>query len=159
MTGGNLKATHNFFYFPLFACFVSGCASITGSEMQSLSVTAADRDGKTIEKADCVMDNDKGHWAASTPSFVMVHRSAEDLTVVCKKEGFTDGVLKAVSRASGSMFGNIIFGGGVGALIDHNSGNGYNYPDQLPVKMGGSVLVDRKDQGSAQHVAQGDTNK
>jgi hypothetical protein len=42
------------------------------------------------------------------------------------------------------MFGNIIFGGGVGAIIDHNKGTGYNYPDQLPVEMGKSVVVDRK---------------
>jgi hypothetical protein len=44
------------------------------------------------------------------------------------------------------MFGNIIFGGGVGAIIDHNKGNGYNYPDSLPVEMGKSVIVDRKTQ-------------
>ena len=46
------------------------------------------------------------------------------------------------------MWGNIVFGGGIGAIIDHNKGNGYNYPDQLPVVMGKSVVVDRKDQGS-----------
>lgn len=62
-----------------------------------------------------------------------------------------DGMLKAVSRAAGSMFGNIIFGGGIGAIIDHNKGNGYNYPDLLPVKMGGSVVIDRKEQGSTQN--------
>ncbi len=128
------------------SCLLSGCASITGSEMQSLSLTAVGSDGKVIDKADCALDNDKGHWTSSAPNFVNVRRSAEDLTVVCKKEGFADGILKAVSRAAGSMFGNIIFGGGVGALIDHNKGTGYNYPDQLPVKMGASVLVDRKDQ-------------
>jgi hypothetical protein len=42
------------------------------------------------------------------------------------------------------MWGNIIFGGGVGAIIDHNKGTGYDYPDQLPVKMGESVVVDKK---------------
>ena len=42
------------------------------------------------------------------------------------------------------MFGNIIFGGGIGALIDHSKGTGYDYPDQLPVKMGESVVVDKK---------------
>jgi len=35
-------------------------------------------------------------------------------------------------------------GGSVGAIIDHNKGTGYNYPDQLPVEMGKSVVVDRK---------------
>jgi hypothetical protein len=43
------------------------------------------------------------------------------------------------------MFGNIIFGGGIGAIIDHSKGTGYNYPDNLPVKMGEAVTVDRND--------------
>lgn len=64
-----------------------------------------------------------------------------------------DGILKAVSRAAGSMFGNIVFGGGIGALIDHNKGTGYNYPDQLPVKMGTSVVIDRKDQDTTKQAA------
>jgi hypothetical protein len=129
---------------------LSGCASITGSEMQSLSLTATGSDGKPVEKADCALDNDKGHWVAQPPGFVSIRRSAEDLTVVCKKEGMVDGILKAVSRAAGSMYGNIIFGGGIGAIIDHNKGTGYNYPDSLPVLMGKSTLVDRKDQNSTE---------
>jgi uncharacterized protein YceK len=128
---------------------LSGCASITGSEMQALSITATDSTGKTVDQAECSLDNDKGHWTAKTPSFVTVHRSAEDLVVVCKKEGLVDGVLKAISRAAGSMFGNIVFGGGIGAIIDHNKGNGYNYADELPVKMGASSVVDRRDQDNA----------
>jgi hypothetical protein len=55
-----------------------------------------------------------------------------------------DGILKAISRAAGSMFENIIFGGGIGAIIDHTKGTGYDYPNQLPVKMGESVVVDKK---------------
>lgn len=132
---------------------LSGCASITGSEMQALTITATGADGKAVEKADCTLDNDKGHWTSNAPNIISVHRSAEDLSVICKKEGMMDGVLKAVSRAAGSMFGNIIFGGGVGALIDHNKGNGYNYPDQLPVKMGAAVVVDRKDQNTVQQAS------
>lgn len=137
----------------LLSALLSGCASITGSEMQSLSITTTGKDGQVVDKAECVLDNDKGHWTGSTPNFVNVRRSAEDLTVICKKEGFADGVLKAVSRAAGSMFGNIVFGGGVGALIDHNKGTGYNYPDQLPVKMGDSVVVDRRDQDAVQRAS------
>ncbi len=122
----------------------TGCASITGSEMQQLSLTTKGEDTKTVEGVKCKLQNDKGNWEATSPGFVNVRRSAEDLTVECKKEGQKDGLLKAVSRAAGSMFGNIIFGGGVGAIIDHNKGTGYNYPDQLPVEMGKSVVVDRK---------------
>jgi len=76
---------------------------------------------------------------------VNIRKSGEDLNVVCKKDGMPDGLLKAISRAAGSMFGNIIIGGGIGAMIDHSSGKGYIYPDQLPVKMGETVIIDRKD--------------
>ncbi len=95
------------------------------------------------------MQNDKGNWESTSPGFVNVHRSSEDLTVECKKEGLKDGLLKAISRAAGSMYGNIIFGGGIGAIIDHNKGNGYNYPDLLVVEMGKSVIADRKNQDPA----------
>lgn len=122
---------------------LSGCASITGSEMQSVALTATDSQGQLVDKAECELQNDKGHWTAKTPGFVTIRRSAEDLSVTCRKEGLVDGVLRAVSRAAGRMFGNIVFGGGIGALIDHNKGNGYNYPDSLPVKMGASTIVDR----------------
>ena len=124
----------------------SGCASITGSEMQQLSLTTRGEDSKTVEGVKCKLQNDKGNWESTSPGFVNVHRSAEDLIVECKKDGQKDGLLKAISRAAGSMFGNIVFGGGIGAIIDHNKGNGYNYPDSLPVEMGKSVIVDRKNQ-------------
>ncbi len=124
----------------------AGCASITGSEMQQLSLTTRTADLKSVEGAKCKLQNDRGTWEATTPAFVSIRRSSVDLDVICKKDGYADGLLKAVSRAAGSMFGNIIFGGGIGAIIDHSSGKGYNYPDQLPVKLGDSTVVDRKDQ-------------
>ncbi len=124
----------------------TGCASITGSEMQQLSLTTKGEDTKTLEGVKCKLQNDKGTWEATSPGFINVHRSSEDLIVECKKEGEKDGLLKAISRAAGSMFGNIVFGGGIGAIIDHNKGTGYNYPDALPVQMGNSVIVDRKSQ-------------
>ena len=127
-----------------------GCASITSSEMQTLALTATDASGAAVEKANCVLKNDKGEWTATTPAQIPVRRSPEDLIVTCKKEGSPDGLLRAVSRAAGGMFGNIIVGGGIGALVDHNTGKGYNYPDDLPVKMGSSVSVDRRTQNEAQ---------
>ena len=137
----------------LALALLSGCASITGSEGQSVAVSATSLEGTPVDKAECTLANDKGQWTTSAPSFVTVRRSDEDLTVTCKKPGMMDGILKAVSRAAGSMYGNILFGGGIGALIDHNKGTGYNYPDRLPVKMGSSVIVDRKEQDAAQQAA------
>lgn len=122
--------------------FSTGCSSITQSDHQSLALTATYQ-GQPVEPT-CQLSNDRGSWDTKAPSNVAVRKSGEDLNVTCKKEGMPDGLLKAVSRAAGSMFGNIIFGGGIGAIIDHNKGTGYDYPNQLPVKMGESVVVDKK---------------
>jgi hypothetical protein len=131
---------------PLLA---AGCSTITQSETQSLALTAT-YESKPVE-ATCQLKNDKGAWDAKAPANITVRKSNEDLEVTCKKEGMPDGLLKAISRAAGSMFGNIVFGGGIGAIIDHNTGKGYDYPNQLPVKMGESVVVDKKaEQQSAQ---------
>jgi len=35
-------------------------------------------------------------------------------------------------------------GGSIGAMVDHSTGKGYDYPDELPVEMGNTVLVDRR---------------
>jgi len=123
----------------------SGCATITSSDMQSVALTAVDQQNKPVEGAACKLHNDKGNWEAKTPSLVSVRRSSEDLSVECSKEGQPNGILKAISRAAGGMFGNIIFGGGIGAIIDHSRGTGYNYPDALPVEMGKSRIVDRRE--------------
>lgn len=68
--------------------------------------------------------------------------------VECKKEGYPDGFLRAISRAAGGMWGNIILGGGIGAIIDHNKGTGYNYPNDLPVKLGANTIIDKRDDKS-----------
>ncbi|GAB2181759.1 lipoprotein [Denitratisoma sp. agr-D3] len=119
-----------------------GCSTITQSENQSLALTAT-YEGKPVEPV-CQIKNDKGSWDSKAPANVTVRKSGEDLEVTCKKDGMPDGLLKAISRAAGSMWGNIVFGGGIGAIIDHNKGTGYDYPDQLQVKMGESVVVDKK---------------
>lgn len=119
-----------------------GCATITQSETQSLALTAT-FNGKPVNST-CQLKNDKGSWDSNSPANVTIRKSGEDLMVTCKKEGMPDGLLKAISRASGAMWGNILLGGGVGAIIDHGKGTGYNYPDQLKVKMGESVVVDKK---------------
>ena len=128
----------------------SGCATITGSETQNLSLRAKSEQGKDLEKVDCELKNDKGQWKAVAPGFAAVQRSAEDLLVTCSKAGEKDGVLRAISRAAAGMFGNIIFGGGIGAIIDHNKGTGYDYPNTLIVEMGKSTVRDRDDERKEQ---------
>ena len=73
-----------------------------------------------------------------------MHRSGQNLLVNCAKEGEVSGVATVISRANGGMFGNILFGGGIGAIIDHNKGTAYSYPDWIRVIMGDNLVYDRK---------------
>jgi hypothetical protein len=129
---------------------VSACASITGEAIQPISLVVKDANSNNVDGAQCLLRNDKGSWEAKSPGYVNVTRSADDLVVECKKAGYSDGQLKAISRARGNMWGNIVFGGGVGAIIDHSNGKGYAYPDILPVSMGKSKVIDRDGSNSTQ---------
>jgi len=125
---------------------LSGCASITSDAFQPIKVSAASKQGQEVKGANCNLENDKGTWSVVTPDSVMVHRSDENLRVSCNKEGHDEGKALGVSRAAAGLYGNIIFGGGIGAIIDHNTGKGYNYPSRLPIVMGKKITVDRKDE-------------
>ena len=114
-----------------------GCATVSGSgSNQSISVQTFASDGSEIDGVKCDMTNDEGTWFVITPGSTTVHRSNKDLQVVCKKSGIDIGTANVVSRTKGNMFGNIILGGGIGAIVDHNNGAAYEYPGLIKVYMG-----------------------
>jgi len=39
------------------------------------------------------------------------------------------------------MFGNILLGGGIGAVVDHNNGSAYEYPSFIQVTMGINSVI------------------
>ena len=65
------------------------------------------------------------------------------MQVVCEKTGLQPGRAAVVSETKGSMFGNIIFGGGIGAIVDHNNGSAYEYPNLIQVLMGGFTKIEK----------------
>lgn len=115
---------------------VTGCASITGTTGQSVSVMTKNTAGNEVTSANCELTNNKGTWYVTSPGSVSIHRSNDDLQVLCKKQGEENGRVAVVSATKGSMFGNIVFGGGIGAVIDHNNGSAYEYPTLIQVIMG-----------------------
>ena len=47
-----------------------------------------------------------------------------------------------VSKSNGAVWGNIILGGGIGYVVDRNTGAGFDYPNSITVmlrKMGEAV--------------------
>lgn len=114
---------------------LTGCASITGSKNQPLSVQAV-YTGKSIEGADCTLTNDKGTWFTKTPGSVVVQKSGQDLVVKCDKEGIPSGSTTVASSANGGAWGNILFGGIIGYAIDAGTGAAFDYPTSLAIQMG-----------------------
>jgi hypothetical protein len=124
------------------AGLASGCASITGTENQSISVQTREQAGGEVTGAACELTNNKGKWFVTTPGSVMIHRSNDDMQVLCNKAGIEPGRGSVVSETKGSMWGNIIFGGGIGAVIDHNKGTAYEYPAFIQIIMGTFTKVE-----------------
>lgn len=129
-----------FKYFSLalvISASVSGCSTLTGEgTSQNLSVMTYTPENQDLTGASCELKNDEGLWTAVTPATVMVRRSNKDLMVKCSKAGFSDATANVVSKTKANMWGNIIFGGGVGAIIDHSNGSAYQYPPTLKMIMG-----------------------
>lgn len=122
----------------------AGCASITGTTGQNVSIQTFEMNGKEVSGAMCDMSNNKGKWFITTPGSTSITRSNDNLIVICKKEQLEPGSASVVSATKGAMFGNILFGGGIGAVIDHNTGAAYEYPAFFKVMMGTSTVIDEQ---------------
>jgi uncharacterized protein YceK len=114
------------------ACLsLSGCASIVSGTHQTISLeTPPTRD------ALCTLENNKGTWFLnSTPGTVTVQRSFEDLNIHCEKKGYRKANLKVKSTTKAIAFGNVLFGGAVGACVDVADGAAFRYPTNIRVPM------------------------
>jgi hypothetical protein len=109
--------------------FLTGCASITESKNQSMSVSTGEVTG-----AMCTLSNSKGsYYVNSTPGSVMVRNACDQLTVTCKKDGYIasyPGAGTVQDKSKGMAWGNVIFGGIIGIAVDRSTGAGCNYPQQ-----------------------------
>lgn len=126
------------------AAVLTGCASITTDSTQLVRVDALDEQGDVVDDAKCDLTNDNATYQVDAGRHVMVKKSGKSLNIRCEspnREDLAEGT--AISRPGAGMFGNIIFGGGIGAIIDHSSGKAYNYPEWMQVVFGRILVFDR----------------
>ncbi|MEO7726763.1 MAG: hypothetical protein ABIS45_05875 [Burkholderiales bacterium] len=100
-----------------------------------------DAGGKEVTGSACELNNNKGKWFVTSPGSTTITRSNDNLQVLCRKDPDI-GRASVVSATKGSMFGNILFGGGIGMIIDHSNGSAYEYPTFFQVQMGSNKLID-----------------
>ena len=109
---------------------VSGCASIVEGTTQSIAVTSS-----PVSGANCVLTSSEGTYYVTTPGNVTVHKTKNDLAVVCKRDGYQDASTKIAPHFNGATLGNVIAGGVIGVGIDAATGANFNYPDKFDVPM------------------------
>ena len=122
----------------------SGCASIVNDSTHPVRFETYAADGSEVKGMDCKYENDYGAQTVKTPGTAQVRRSSKDLQILCLKDGTADAKGTAISRANGGMAGNILLGGGIGAIIDHNKGTAYTYPEWMRLVTAKETTFDRR---------------
>ena len=122
---------------------LTGCATIVNDSTHPMKVETKTEAGQFVIGADCKLTNDYGSTSVKSGDTVQVRRSSKDLDIVCKHPENPDASARAISRANAGMFGNIILGGGIGAIIDHNKGTAYTYPTWVQLVYGKTLVFDR----------------
>ena len=115
------------------AVLLTGCASISGNKLQPLSVTTV-FNNQEIAGIGCTLSNDAGSWFITTPGSATVHKSTGDLVIDCKRD-LISGRSTVVSKSNTAVWGNILIGGGIGYIIDRNTGAGFDYPNTVAVML------------------------
>lgn len=130
----------------LVALACSGCASVTQGTTHQLRIETATEQGELVDGADCTLTNDQGASIARSGTSTTVRRSSKDLEITCAAGGRPQAKGRLVSRANAGLAGNILIGGGIGALIDHNTGAAYTYPTWVRLVFGQFNVFDRRDE-------------
>jgi hypothetical protein len=128
----------------VIATSLVGCASIVNETTHPMRVETKTASGQTVTGASCKMTNDYGTVNFKSGETVQVRRSSKDLDFICAQPGEQDATGRAISRANAGLAGNILFGGAVGAIIDHNRGTAYTYPTWVQLIFGEALIFDRR---------------
>ena len=110
---------------------VSGCATIVKGKTQTVTVTTEPpgaictltRAGETVAVVN------------PTPGSISVEKSSDALTVTCMREGYQDSTGEVGTTFQAMTFGNVIFGGIIGAAVDAGSGAMHEYEPTVTITL------------------------
>jgi len=105
---------------------LNACASIVEGDTQSLSLATPN-----CPNAQCKLTNEQGtFYINGTPGTVTVNKSTSPMSIICTK-GEKSEMISVESGTESMSFGNILFGGIIGAGVDMSTGAAYVYPDHI----------------------------
>jgi hypothetical protein len=97
--------------------FTSGCATIVHGSQQDIRVVS--------NPAGAVVRVNLNNTATATPGVVALRRKEIGYILTFEKEGYKPVEVSLRRTVSGWQFGNIIFGGIIGMVIDFSNGSAY----------------------------------
>lgn len=127
-------------------CALAGCASVVNDSTQPIKLETRASNGAAIEGAECKLSNDYGSTTVKSGATHQVRRSSKDLDITCTQPEQGTASARAISRGNAGLAGNIILGGGIGMIIDHNKGTAYTYPTWMQLVFGQTLVFDRRDE-------------
>jgi|GEM_PF-338611 len=108
---------------------LAGCASII-SDTESTTYV------ETIpEKCRCTLHGQDFQRVIITPGSINLPAEAAPLTVMCEADNYQTTSVVMDTKMDGWVFGNILFGGVIGAVVDAGRGAGQKYPPKLTVQL------------------------
>lgn len=133
-----------------FSCV--GCATIVNDSTQPMRLETKTPSGEFVAGAECMLTNDYGTVSVKSGETAQVRRSGKDMDIACVHPEKSEASARAISRANAGMVGNIVFGGAIGAVIDHNKGTAYTYPTWVQLVFGKTLVFDRSSEKDGQPV-------
>lgn len=126
----------------------SGCATVSGSATQPISIQTVDATGRVIEGMSCRVTNDSAEYVGDSPLFdLKVRRSSMPLLVECRGDGRPLARAVLVPRADNAVAAQLLLPGGSSFMvIDHVTGFMYAYPRWIRLQAGADMVFDRRDE-------------
>lgn len=127
----------------------SACASIVSETDSATYIETAP------EKARCELHGQDFKRLVETPNSINLPAKAAPLTVSCRADGYKTTTATLDTKMDGWIFGNIIFGGIIGGVVDAARGAGQKYPPKFSVLLEPERFPDtaRRDEFYAQRKA------
>ena len=116
--------------FVLLAALVglTSCSSIVNESHLPINLSFSDNSG-----GECALRNKRESYQTQIPASVLVRRSDDPLVYDCTTSDGRKANDRINSKVGQTMAGNIIFGGGIGAVIDANNDMHREYPGSFVI--------------------------
>ena len=113
----------------LAACALGGCSTLVEGDDQTVSVITDPPDAR----CELIRGGAPAAFVNPTPGSVVLEKSQDDVSVLCRKDGHFDGMATLSSSFQSMTLGNVVFGGIIGLAVDASSGAMHEYGASVTV--------------------------